>query len=295
MFPYLSSSDKNEYVRKDTLPGLKCLISQSVLNHLPNKGASPKLSASATVEAVCVMPVILFFFITVMWFMDLFYIHSEIAGIVNSVGNEMVAYSYPYNSFLSGDNQADVLKLALQAGWKEGYLRNEIKKTSISDRISFLSTILSNVTEGEIDIVATYFVEPYITIPGLKGVFLTNHFYSKSFTGYDRKDAVSEEMVYITRTGDVYHTYLNCTALNIKPSEVFYDNVDDLRNESGSKYYPCSFCKADTNSGSVYITPFGNRYHSSPNCSQLDIDIFEVPISSAGERRICKYCNRGEK
>lgn len=294
MFPYLSSSDKNKYKRKDTLPGLKCTISQSVLKSIPNKGTSPRLYGSATVEAVCIFPIVIFFFISIIWMMDLFLIHSVIANVVNSTGNEMVAYSYPYESFLIGNSNTEVTKLALQAGWKEGYLRGKINGLNVSKRISGLTTLLSNVSEGEIDIVVTYFVKPYIAIPGLNGVLLTNHFYSKAFVGYNLKETMSEEMVYITRTGSVYHTRLGCTALTVSPSEVSFDSVSKERNESGSKYYPCTFCNATENNGQVYITPFGNRYHASPNCNQLDIDIYEVPLSSVEGRPICKYCEKGE-
>ena len=48
-----------------------------------------------------------------------------------------------------------------------------------------------------------------------------------------------EEYVYITENGTVYHRERNCTHLTLSIELAGKDEVGQLRNESGGKYYPC--------------------------------------------------------
>ena len=257
-------------------------------------GTSSGLCGSATVEAALIFPVIIFFFLSIIWIMDLFLIHARVESVLNTAGSEMVAYSYPYNVLTDGDdqdNKTNAASLAFKVGWNEFYIKEKILKLPEAERIKEITTLLSDVSkEDEIDIVVTYRVKPYIEIPGLTGVILTNHFYSKAYVGYDRKDTVSEEMVYITRNGTVYHTSLDCRSLNITPNAIGKASLDTARNNDGSKYYPCEYCSKNGFGDVIYVTPYGNRYHSTLSCSQLKPEIFQVPLSEVGGRSKCKFC-----
>ncbi len=222
--------------------------------------------------------------------MDLFYIHSEIGAELNNIGNEMVAYSYPYEEVSSSASTSSIAEMALRVGWTETYVKSRLSDLSVYEKVSTVTSLLSDFDKNDsIDIVVTYLVEPYIPIPGFNKVILTNHFFSKRFIGYGKRDVDSEERVYITRTGYAYHTHLECQALKVTPSAVYLDEVENERNIDGSKYYGCEWCSS--NCGDiVYITPYGNRYHSSENCGQLRIDIFEVPISEVEGRSKCRFC-----
>ena len=55
------------------------------------------------------------------------------------------------------------------------------------------------------------------------------------FVGYCGKEIESDELVYITPTGSVYHTDLNCRALKYKVTAVKSSEIPSKRNESGSK------------------------------------------------------------
>ena len=63
--------------------------------------------------------------------------------------------------------------------------------------------------------------------------------------------------------------------------------LEDLRNESGGKYYPCELCGKKVSGMGVYITNYGSKYHTSMSCGGLKRKIYAVPISeTAGERSV---------
>lgn len=265
-------------------------------NLLFQKRISSRVSAVATVEAAVIFPVIIFFFISIIWFVQLFLIHSEIGGELNLIGNEMVAYSYPYNH-LTGADSDETLNLVSSVGWNELYVKGRIEKLNVAGKISSLTTLLSDYESQDIDIVVTYAVNPVLEIPGLRHVILTNHFNSKAYIGYGKvsteEKRQEQEIVYITKNGEVYHDSLSCQALKTTISSVDICDVENKRNKDGAKYYQCSKCKSENCGSTVYITPYGNRYHNSLECSDLNTDVHAVYISDVGDKRHCRFCERG--
>lgn len=115
----------------------------------------------------------------------------------------------------------------------------------------------------------------------------------RAFTGYDTLSQTTntqkEKLVFITPNAEVYHTDYGCTYLHMKVRAVCQKDVDSCRNEDGGKYYACKRCKSNQG-GSVYITGYGNRYHSSIMCSELKRTIFTVPLSEVSTKRACAKC-----
>lgn len=114
------------------------------------------------------------------------------------------------------------------------------------------------------------------------------------WSGKEMEGALEEEMVYVTRTGKVYHDSLSCTHLKLSIRDVPLSQVDKLRSEDGSKYYPCELC-GNRKGTTVFITNYGNRYHVSRNCSGIRRDIRSIPISQAGDRGLCSRCKGRRK
>lgn len=61
--------------------------------------------------------------------------------------------------------------------------------------------------------------------------------------GYKKADGMSEEYVYITAGGEVYHTDSKCTHLLRYIKKCDKCDIEEIRNNSGSKYYECKMCK----------------------------------------------------
>ena len=113
----------------------------------------------------------------------------------------------------------------------------------------------------------------------------------KGWTGYERAGFGGEddETVYITETGLVYHKDYHCTHLDLSIRMASGEEVSSLRNESGGKYYACEHCGGGSG-GAVYITLYGDRYHSSLSCSGLKRTVYAVPLSEAVGKGACSKC-----
>ena len=94
--------------------------------------------------------------------------------------------------------------------------------------------------------------------------------------------------VYVAVTGKVYHTDPSCTHLKLSIREVNAQTVGQLRNKNGEKYHACERCHAE-HVGGVYITGEGNRYHSSLSCSGLKRTVEEVSLEDC-DLRPCRKC-----
>ena len=111
------------------------------------------------------------------------------------------------------------------------------------------------------------------------------------YTGESFRTGQSDEIVFITPEGTVYHRSRDCTYLRLSIRQLPYNALEDARNQSGGKYAPCEYCIHSGWSGStVYITNYGNRYHSTKNCRGLKRTVMAVPLSEVGGRRCCSRC-----
>lgn len=111
------------------------------------------------------------------------------------------------------------------------------------------------------------------------------------YTGESFRTGQSDEIVFITPEGKVYHKSRDCTYLRLSIRQLPYSLLEGARNQSGGKYAPCEYCIRSGWSGNVvYITDYGNSYHSIRNCKGLKRTVMAVPLSKVGGRRLCSRC-----
>ena len=115
----------------------------------------------------------------------------------------------------------------------------------------------------------------------------------KTWCGYEKAGLESDdsETVYVTETGVVYHKDYNCTHLKLSIHMASASEIEHMRNESGGKYHPCEHC-GNISSGNVYITDYGDRYHSSLSCSGLKRTVYAIPLSEAVGKGACSKCGQ---
>ena len=109
----------------------------------------------------------------------------------------------------------------------------------------------------------------------------------------DSEDGEEGEKVYITPWGTVYHTTPECSLLDLSISLVSFESLNERRNESGGKYYPCESCCGHADTGAVdgvYITDYGDRYHSDRDCPGLKRTVKEVDIKEVSGMSACQKC-----
>ena len=108
-----------------------------------------------------------------------------------------------------------------------------------------------------------------------------------------RQGQETGEYVYLADHGKVYHRDAGCVYLNPGIQEVAYGQVAERRNVSGGKYAPCRSCSRNVNTtdGSrVYITPYGDGWHTQKTCPGLKRSARKVLIEEVGGLPPCSKC-----
>lgn len=116
----------------------------------------------------------------------------------------------------------------------------------------------------------------------------------KPWTGYDITQAKnrSEEdiIVYMTQYGSVYHKDRSCTHISLSIQGVPSAVVSSMVNEEQKHYTACEYCGDSGFVTMVYITNYGDRYHTSIRCRGLRRYVRSVPLSQVEGVPPCGKC-----
>lgn len=254
---------------------------------------------SITVESAIVMPIFIFFILTIAYIMSFVRLQSMVQSGITQAAMDSAKNAYGeqvlnqglysgVESLISTVNTGNIIKD--KAG--TDFLNN----SGVANGAAGLVTITDSLTtENEVKVSASYTYSPAFNIFGIRNIFNTQTAISRKWTGDDLSDsATDEEIVYIARTGTVYHKTPNCTHINLDIRQVDGSSLDRLRNNEGAKYYYCERCsKGVAKVGSFYITPYGDAYHVNADCSGLKRDVSAIALSQVGDRRACSRCYAG--
>lgn len=235
-----------------------------------------------TVEASLVLPIFLFAMILIGYLGQMLRCQDEVQGALTRIAREASA-EY-------GATQSELLK-------KKTYYIAKLN-TYLKGSAGTVTLLESHLMEDndEIDLIAGYWVETPFPLLGLGKFHFRQRVHTRAFTGVDRREkekAQEDTIVYVTETGKVYHRTLQCPYLKLSISTVRFGDLENLRNESGGKYKSCERCCRETvmnAADTVWITSYGDRYHTSGSCSGLKRNIREIRLSEAGNRPPCSKC-----
>lgn len=279
-----------------------CRLIKRVSSIIFQKGISAFGKGSMTLEAAFVLPFFLFAVINILYAVNIIGAQSRINAALHQTGNKMAFAGYAYERAVGNalpDSLANVVMSEIYArGQIVEYVgRDYLNQSCIEGGAPGMSLSGSFVMgQGDvIDLRVSYRVKPFSSLMGFEGFSLSQRYYGKAWTGYDVTQHVSDTkeedpMVYITKTGTVYHLDRNCTYLNPAVESLPKEAVLDERNQSGGKYYSCGTCGGDRGQGQVYVTSYGGSYHSRLNCPGLKRTIYTVPLSETDGRRRCSKC-----
>ena len=151
--------------------------------------------------------------------------------------------------------------------------------------------------QGDVFLQASY----RVMIPGIPGNLFTipvcQTARRKCWTGRSEENGPGAEdegdiLVYVAATGGVYHKDPGCYHLNVTVRSVPAGAVGAARNRGGGRYRACEHCAAAAAAaGTVFITPEGDRYHVTRDCSGLKRTVRSVPLSECGLRP-CSNCGK---
>lgn len=279
-------------------------VKEKQSNHF-SKRASSVISitseGSLTIEAALTIPIFLFAIMAILSFAEILRLQINMDSALQQCAKELAVYGYAGDA-LCGNTVGD-LSFPAETLFSEGYVRNriisEVGKEDLdhspAEGTGSLHFTGSRIMENDrIELRCTYYVTPFFALSPKAGFLTGSTAVARAFTGYDNLTATDagnkEEYVYVTPNGTVYHKSRSCPYLDLSIEKIFAGEVAGMRNADGGMYYACSVC-GETNSGSVvFITEYGDRYHSDILCSGLRRTVEAIPISQVGGRNPCKKC-----
>ena len=239
---------------------------------------------SLTVEAALVLPIFLFSALSIMYINKLILYEEKVQWALTRVAREAsVEYAAVGDSLVVNPV----------------YLTAKMKRYVDEDGllVQMFRSRFDPKTD-ELDLIADYHITIPFPIPVQRKISFTEQIHTRAFTGVETRLEESEEgetIVYIAKTGTVYHRKLSCTYLTLSISQVNYGDLVHLRSEGGGKYYACkSCCRGKECSGgqSVFICNYGDRFHSYRACKKIKRSIQEIKLSEAGGRLPCSKCGK---
>lgn len=254
------------------------------------------ISIEAAIALSVFIMMILFVESYLMFINTEFSVQMKINNVVKETSKNMF-YASVVDDITSDNKKLRDLKeeeVYIKESIKEGYMKARLFQEIGSNSSNYflcglagINTTESSIQDGEVDLVATYkmevpFVNKYITI--------TQRGKMRGWQGADLLQ--SQELVYITESGKVYHTSKECSHLNIKISKVSFMECKGMKNNSGEKYVKCGICiiKKPSEYSSVFVTKDGNRYHSNLNCSGIKRKIITLSKSKVEDMPMCSRC-----
>ncbi len=258
-------------------------------NDTPLGRVSPCISktrkGSLTAEAAFVVPIFFLALILLISLMDMMRVQTRVTLSLNQSAKELGMYGYAAEE-ASGESPAGGLKGGVCASYAASKLPEE-PRTEVSLRGS-------SYREHIVELKAAGVYHCPVSFLGISRMKFKASARVHAWTGYqadeDEHAGKFEEMVYITDRRTVYHTYVDCSHLQLIIFCTDLRRVKDQRNENGGKYHACPFCTGDIGNAALYITPQGDRYHAAPSCSALKRTGKLVKKSEAKGLSLCSRC-----
>ena len=262
--------------------------------------------ASLSVEAaMCFSLFIIAMAILIMPF-DMMNTNRKIRGIAEAICKDSCQYAYTYYRLKEGarDEKGENydhgamqnVKGIFSGGSIGSFVVSKINREISDKNIRNIHGLLSScMSDGEtICVRIDYKYALPIGILGKNSIDQTVVASRRAWIGVDGGKTADEtisddEYVYIGRNSTRYHINSRCHYLynDLRPVEL--TSIAGIRNDSGARYHPCERC-GNMASGTVYIMPYGTRYHSDRNCNAIIAYVQRVKLSEVEHLGACSYC-----
>lgn len=248
------------------------------------KSGRASVSASVTLEAAMAFPIFLLAVVCLIYLLELMAVGTAVRAGLQYAGKRAAEEAVAVSVLMPSRLEEDVVKAIgvrrLERSLVEG------GSSGIRCDQSYMSP-----RTGIGQITARYQVRIPIPLFSLSLLSYEETMRIKGWTGYEKESfgGTEEETVYVTETGLVYHKDYHCSHLDLSVRIVSSEEIPELRNASGGKYYSCEHCTG-MREDVVYITDTGDRYHSSLSCSGLKRTVYAVPLSEVAGKGACSRC-----
>lgn len=236
------------------------------------------------------------------------------AAVTKASGYYYLLENQDKSDNVSTEDAADLAACLIQGGISAIYLKQKmlacvgrefLERSWVAGGQDGLTILGSRFPDdhGNLDLTVTYRIKVPFLPQNVGSLVLTQRECQRVWSGNRAPSGAGEEkeeeteadvIVYITETGSVYHTSLDCSYLKLSVQQIRHNEVVNYRSEDGSKYYACDRCEKGGSGFWVYITSSGNRFHTDPNCSALRRNVQSVHLSEVSGRHCCSRCAKGE-
>lgn len=261
-------------------------------------GGKKAFSGSMTVEAAVCLPWFLFAMLAVMQFFKISMVSLAVLTAMHDTAKNMAAYAYISQLGVSAGE-------GIGAELLEGGISAAYAMARVESRASFdpddgtLQYWRSSFTQDDIiDLAVLYEAKNTYTplpVPKVRAALRarvrawTGRDGDGSSQGEEQGEEEKNEHVFVAETGHVYHKDPACTHIRLSIKTLPRSSLSGARNKSGGKYHACERCGGGTGDN-VYVTDYGDRYHSSLTCSGLKRTVKSVPLSELEGWRACSRC-----
>lgn len=249
---------------------------------------------SLTLEAAFVIPCIICFFVTILFFFRVMQVQLAIQEAADHTARKLAVYMAVGYKKEIWENKAAVKLLLLKE------LKNsDVTDTYLKGGTSGINIAKSEWSKEDVCLKIEYRFRCPIRFFGLLELSASSLAVSRKWTGWKNKqdsNDTTDVWVYIAKTGSTYHKSDDCTHLLLSIRSVEESSLANIRNENGGTYKKCSFCaKVNNKWNHVYITNQGDRFHYDLNCSGIKRTVSKIRLSEAGGRKACSRCYRRTK
>ncbi|MCH1981109.1 hypothetical protein MCG98_00780 [Ruminococcus sp. OA3] len=236
-------------------------------------------------EAAFAVPVFFLALVLLISLMDMMRVHTRVTLSLNQSAKELGMYGYAAEKAL-GESPVGKLEGAVCAAYAASKLPKEARTE--------VSLTGSSYRKHTVELRAAGVYRFPVSFFGISRVKFQAAARVHAWTGYraeeDEHSGKTEEMVYVADRRTVYHTYGDCSHLQLTIVCTNARRVRDQRNESGGKYHACPYCTGNKGDTVLYITPQGDRYHAELSCSALRRTGRLVKKSEVEDLSVCSRC-----
>ena len=223
-------------------------------------------SGSMTLEAAVVVPILACLFTFVLFFFRVMQVQLCVQDALEDTGRTLSVYAAVKDS--QDEKYAVLAKSMFIAKARED---DNIRKF-VTGNVFGITFSESSFEGNDICLRVHYQMKFPVSLLGKKSFWLSQQTIYRKWTGWKDELGIQDgdRWVYIAEQGTVYHKTSGCTYLNLSIQSVEDVQIAEYRNESGEKYHKCEFCADKINKFErVYITNYGNKYHTDLNCSGI--------------------------
>lgn len=300
----------SEQNTQNSLSVIKIRSVQSMNTILKHRGTSRyachknAIKGSLTVEAAVVMPFFACFMVFILYFFRILQVQAGIAQSLQYTGRRIAAgYCIQEeagdemaNLQESGESDSSLLDvgglLKAKALFQQQLEKHGCPTQYISHGKYGIHFLQSDLSGNYVELKTTYKMKLPIGLLGNIQYQMAQEVKYRKWTGYKpgEEDGEDDSWLYYTEYGRVYHASRSCSYLDLSIQGVPYGQAEQKRNHSGGKYHPCEKCGNKEIGAMVYITDYGDCYHTSLTCSGLKRKIYMIRRSEATNKRMCRKC-----